>query len=335
METDLTTINSFFAKRFWKILLTFILRMIVSGIILYFIISLIQWKNVLAAYQIANGQYIAGGAILLLANLGVRTIKWQAMLKPVKDAPTLWEAFGSVILGISLGSFTPGEIGEFAGRALHISDTRRSYLVGLTLLDKAQIFIVTSAAGLTSLIFLKENNSILFICLTFIVITLSILFFLRLDLLAKLGHHFNASFFQRTWLTRILDAFCMIKSDQLIRLLIYTIIFHGVLVLQMYCLINAFGEISLFHAFIGTSAMMFVKSLLPISLGDLGIREASSIILFSSFSISQAAALNSSLLLFFINIFIPGIFGTFFLKHHSLTTISYNRIFKKSNNKLI
>ena len=95
---------------------------------------------------------------------------------------------------------------------------------------------------------------------------------------------------------------------------LYTLVFHCVLILQMFCLINGFSKISLVHAFIGTSAMMFVKSLLPISIGDLGIREAGSIYFFSTYGISQAAALNASLLLFLINIFIPSILGTYFIK---------------------
>jgi Uncharacterised protein family (UPF0104). len=96
----------------------------------------------------------------------------------------------------------------------------------------------------------------------------------------------------------------------------------------MYCLINSFSKISLLHAFIGTSAMMFVKSLLPISIGDLGIREAGSIFFFSTYGISQAAALNASLLLFLINIFIPSIIGTYFIRHQQLSTFKLVQFWK-------
>ena len=103
--------------------------------------------------------------------------------------------------------------------------------------------------------------------------------------------------------------------------------------LQMFFLINGFTRISFAHAFIGTSAMMFVKSLLPISLGDLGIREAGSIYFFSLYGISQAAALNASLLLFLINIFIPSILGTYFIRHQKLSAIKLIQFWK--NNKTI
>jgi uncharacterized membrane protein YbhN (UPF0104 family) len=241
------------------------------------------------------------------------------MLRSVKDTPSLKEAFGSVMLGISLGSFTPGELGEFAGRALHITDAKRSHLVGLTLLDKTQIFLITSCAGIVSLICLTFNNLLLISFLAILVISISGVILLRLGKIANLGLRLNASRFHLPWIKRVLEGFSLLKYQQVFTTVLYTLVFHGILVLQMYFLINSFSKISLTHAFIGTSAMMFVKSLLPISIGDLGIREAGSIYFFSIYNISQAAALNSSLLLFLINIFVPSVIGTYFIRHQQIS----------------
>ena len=319
METNLNSAEKVDTGEMRKRLISVVIRIVVSAIILYFVISLVTWQNVLSAYQSADGRYILFGGLLLIANLGIRTLKWRIMLHSVKNKPTFWEAFGSVMLGISLGSFTPGEIGEFAGRALHISDARKSHLVGLALLDKAQISVVTSAAGAISLVILFSSDSFFIIPLSFFIVFLSLTFFMRMDLLAVFGHRLNASFFQKSWVTRVLDGFTLLKSQQLFTTLFCTLLFHGVLVVQMFYFIHAFSEITLFHAFIGTSAMMFVKSCLPISLGDLGIREAGSIFFFSKFGISQAAALNASLLLFVVNVLFPSICGTIFLKHQHIT----------------
>jgi uncharacterized membrane protein YbhN (UPF0104 family) len=319
METKLNSAEKIETGQIRKRLISVLTRVVISAIVLYFVISLVTWQNVLSAYQSADGRYILFGGLLLIANLGIRTLKWRTMLHSVKNKPSFWEAFGSVMLGISFGSFTPGEIGEFAGRALHISDAKKSHLVGLALLDKAQIFVVTSTSGAISLVFLLWRDSFFIIPISFFIVFLSLIFFMRMDLLAVFGHRLNASFFQKTWVTRVLDGFTLLKSQQLITTLLCTLAFHGVLVAQMFSFIHAFGEITLFHAFIGTSAMMFVKSCLPISLGDLGIREAGSIFFFSTFGISQAAALNASLLLFVVNVLFPSVCGTIFLKHQHVT----------------
>ena len=319
MEAKLNSAEKIETGQIRKRLISVATRIIISAIILYFVFSLVTWQNVLSAYQSADGRYIFFGGILLIANLGIRTLKWRIMLHSVKNKSSFWEAFGSVMLGISFGSFTPGEIGDFAGRALHISDARKSHLVGLALLDKAQIFVVTSAAGVISLVFLLWSGSFFIIPISLFIVVLSLVFFMRMDLLAVFGHRLNAAFFQKSWVTRVLDGFTLLKSQQLITTLLCTLLFHGVLVVQMFYFIHAFCEITLFHAFIGTSAMMFVKSCLPISLGDLGIREAGSIFFFSKFGISQAAALNASLLLFVVNVLLPSICGTIFLKQQHVT----------------
>jgi uncharacterized protein (TIRG00374 family) len=319
METKLNSTEKIKTGQIRKRLISVVTRIVVSAIILYFVISLVTWQNVLSAYRSADGRFILFGGILLIANLGIRTLKWRIMLHSVKNKPSFWEAFGSVMLGISFGSFTPGEVGDFAGRALHISDARKSHLVGLALLDKAQIFVVTSAAGAISLVFLLWFDSFFIIPISLFIVFISLAFFMRMDLLAIFGHRLNASVFQKSWVTSVLDGFTLLKPHQLFTTLLCTLVFHGILVLQMFYFIHAFGEITLFHTFIGTSAMMFVKSCLPISLGDLGIREAGSVFFFSKFGISQAAALNASLLLFVVNVLLPSICGTIFLKHQHVT----------------
>jgi uncharacterized membrane protein YbhN (UPF0104 family) len=189
--------------------------------------------------------------------------------------------------------------------------------------------------GLISLLSLTLGNAVLLALFACAVLLTSLFLFFRLDLFAKVGHRLNASFFRKEWITRILDGFCLLQTRQLAIILLYTLGFWGILVLQMYCLINAFSSITFLHAFVATCSMMLVKSLLPISLSDLGIREASTIFFFSPFGVSQAAALNASLLLFFINVFLPGVGGAFFLKRQSLRSIPFPRLRRKKTHRAI
>jgi len=172
METELKKPDIDLSNVGWKKAFSIAVRMVVSALILYSIVSLIQWQNVLLAFQSADRRFILMAVFLLVFNLSVRTLKWHTMLRSVKETPTFTEAFGSVMLGISLGSFTPGELGDFAGRALHITDAKRSHLVGLTLLDKLQIFVVTSCAGGVSLTCLAFDNPYLCTFLSIVILLL-------------------------------------------------------------------------------------------------------------------------------------------------------------------
>jgi len=65
---------------------------------------------------------------------------------------------------------------------------------------------------------------------------------------------------------------------------------------------------------------MLVKSSLPISFGDLGVREMASIYFLGKFGIDNAIALDASLLLFSFNLLVPAIIGSAFIIKFKLGT---------------
>jgi uncharacterized protein (TIRG00374 family) len=321
METESAPSQIKHISRDFKKILFFIIRMLVSIGILYILYTLVKWEDAFHALTSAHLEYVIIALLLVTGNLGIRIWKWHIMLRSLKASPTASEAFGSVMLGISLGSWTPGELGEFAGRALHITEARRTHLIGLALVDKTQIFLVTSCAGIAGLCALFLENLFLTYALFLLSIVLSVFFLVRLDIVSALGHRFNNRFLKAERMKSILDGYALLSLKDKFITLNMTIIFHFIIVFQMYYLINAFEPLPLWPVFLATSALLFSKSFLPISLGDLGIREAGSIVFFSMFGIAQASALNASLLLFIINILIPSIIGIFFLRYHHIDTI--------------
>ncbi|HEX9934008.1 MAG TPA: hypothetical protein VGB38_02325, partial [bacterium] len=54
-------------------------------------------------------------------------------------------------------------------------------------------------------------------------------------------------------------------------------------------------------------------TLIPFSIGDLGIREGAAVFFFLRFHVDKVTAFNSSLLLFAINIVFPTLLGLLFL----------------------
>jgi hypothetical protein len=103
--------------------------------------------------------------------------------------------------------------------------------------------------------------------------------------------------------------------------LLLTVFLQFIIALQMYFLISSFvSTITWSAAAAGTTATLFTQSVLPISLGDLGIREMASIYFFSFYQIPAAAVFSSSLLLFFINVILPGIAGILLAHPLKVTT---------------
>ena len=89
MEAKLKKTNADESGKVQKKLLSIAARVIVSTIILYFIISLVQWQNIVIAYRAADSRFIIIAVFLLFVNIGIRTFKWRTMLCSVKDKPAL------------------------------------------------------------------------------------------------------------------------------------------------------------------------------------------------------------------------------------------------------
>jgi len=333
MEKNIVRKNWLFKYVDWKRLASIVTKAILGITVLYFIISMVEWTNVISAFEKADKNYILISLLLLPLNIGSKALKWHTMLKSAKTRPRPYETFGSLMFGISLGAITPIELGEYAGRALHISEARKSHIVGLSLVDKIQIFAVTATVGSICLIILIITNKVVVILFSFAVLLLFLFVFSRFRKIITYLDKINTHFFKREIITKILTGANLLTRKMLWLTIALTVVLHIVIVMQMFFLINAFSNINLIHAFIGTSAIMFVKSCLPVSLGDLGIREASAIYFFSYYGISNVASLNASLLLFFINIFIPSLIGIYFIRHQNYPLLQVVHLIKSMKPK--
>ncbi len=284
-------------------------RTVIAVLTLYFVVESVSWKNVQSAFLSARLGPMAVGAVLLLLNLAARTRKWQMMVDSLRSGTTFAESARSLLLGISFGSVTPAEIGELAGRTLHLPGARRSHVVGLTLLDRLQIMLVWVLFGVGALAFLlMRPGPLQWLSVIAALIFPSIVAW-RLDLLGRLGHAVNDRWMQRGWITRVLDGFSCLTPRVRARTLALTVGFHLILCAQLYAFVNAFAVVSVIDAVLAASAVMFVKAMLPISLADLGVREMAAVYFFGLVGVPAAAALNASLLLFVVNIVVPGTVG--------------------------
>ncbi len=290
------------------------LRSLVAAVTLFLVFQSVSWSSVQRAYLGADVVMLALGASLVIGNLWIRTAKWRFMLRALDTSASTRDAFWSLLLGISFGAVTPGEIGEFAGRALHVQGPARAHLIGLAVLDRLHIFLIWIAFGLTALLVMFGRTPLVQAGLSVLAVGISLFAFLHLDWLRSLFTRFNGRFLRSQWVERMLDGFGCLDARQRLVTLAYTAAFHLLLCVQMYFFLNAFHDVDIVEAVGGTSALMFVKAMLPISLGDLGIRELTSVYLFGWFGVPQVDAVNASLLLFVVNVILPGIVGLLALR---------------------
>jgi len=326
METgqgQLTEIASASPSRSSKTLL-FIGRILVAAIVLYFILRMVSIEKIVQALRTASVPYIMIGAGLLIANIAVRVAKWRYMLHIVKDESSWWESFTSIMLGITLGSFTPIQLGELGGRSIRVNHTKSSHIVGLTLVDRSQVFLVVAMTGTLSYAFFLTESTLLAIVAGSACSAASLYLYFRLDLVKRIADKIHLKILRHHWIEGVTESFTFIGKDHFLSTLAYSLVWLAIVTCQMYFILNAFVPISLWSVFLGFTAMMLFKSLVNISISDIGIREAGTIYFFSLFGVPDAAALSASVVMFAINIIIPSMLGIFFLPKLRMTSAIRN-----------
>ena len=118
-EESVNELRSFLRRSRRRIAL--ILKSLFAIVLLWALFQYVDFENVKHALFTAQPGYIAGAALLMIANVGLQVLKWRYFVRLVDPAATNLESAASLLFGITLGAVTPGQVGEFGGRALRHS----------------------------------------------------------------------------------------------------------------------------------------------------------------------------------------------------------------------
>jgi uncharacterized protein (TIRG00374 family) len=309
----LTTTTESSGRSRIRIFLWFLFRACVGIGLIYLIFRLVSIREIVQAFQSASLSFIAIGALFLVLNILIQTMKWRYMLRIVKDESSWWESSTSVLLGIALGSFTPGNLGELGGRSLRVEHSKTSHIVGLTMVDRTQAFLVLTMGGMFSYSFFVFARPLTSSLVGLACVLLFVYLYFRIDLVKTVADKINIKVFRHRWIDGIIESFTFIGRDHFLSTLLYSVCFYGILYAQMFFFLNAFSSVTPWTAFLGFSAFMFAKSTISISIGDIGVREATSAYFFTHLGVPTVTALNAAGLMFVFNVILPSLVGVLFL----------------------
>jgi len=289
------------------------LKLAIASLLLFVLIHNIKIENIQSALKHANFAFISLAGLLIIPNLIVQTLKWHYLLKLCKPNATHFEAAKSLLAGFTLGFITPGRIGEF-GRAIFVKDCNRLQVLGLTMVDKLFSISIVFLMGTIALFLfwgVKLRSELiglwLAIALAALFLVASLVLFpdrLR-NILDKIK--LRLPFKEKSDL--LLSGLDNFRRRQAVRLLGLNFIFYIIFVTQFYFLLSAFETIQWIDGYLVVASTTVAKSLLPISFGDLGIRETAAIYFVSQIGVQASTAFNASIFMFLINIVLPSSIG--------------------------
>ena len=290
------------------------------GIVLFlYILFDIGYEKIIEAFSFIPWYYYIFALIVFIPKLLLAGIKWQYINKKQEKRISYIPVLKLYLLGLFYGSVTPGAIGMHIRVYYLRKKTRASFekcvansLIEGTLALIAGLFLSVIGSGLI----LKSYPGVFPIIISFFIIyTLAFTFFLE----HKRGKGFF-SFIIRPFLPSSqkdnLDLIIsrLYKDIPRIRDLLFPftmeLVIWTIAATQVYILSLAFSISIPYTEFILLSVVsVIIANVVPISIGGLGLREGTFVVLLSTYGVSFEIAFVLSLGGFLVKNLIPGLTG--------------------------
>ena len=280
-------------------------------IFLLVLIQWIHWEELIQSLLTARLSLVILSLVLLIPNVMFQWFRWTYLLRRQTPNVPMKEIIASLFLGWTLGIVTPGRVGQFA-RAFAVPSAPTLPTIGLTFVDKlfTMVWIVLAGAfGFFSFFSVPTATAWIWIPIVLFIVWLA----------------FNPQFLNRVLqalcrrlpfretLSKIISTLEHLNTRDCLVAHIWSLLLVVTFFSQFVILVAAFFPLGYLDGFRAATAVVFVKTALPITFGELGVGEAASIHFFGQFGVPKAAAFNASILLFAINLVIPSLVGLFFL----------------------
>lgn len=301
-----------FFKAHWKVLAV-AAKVLFSLAALAVIWQRIAWPQLWDTLLRADPMLVAIALFLLPLNLMLEALKWHIAVRRFDPQFTFQHAVESMMLGIAAGAATPFRAGDYAAKMIYLRSLSKWRTMGLVFFAGQLLMLATTFFGLIALsVFFRLQSRTMLAAMSLIV--LFIFFALLFMLFKRLPQFARFESSPQAWLRKLsrLHTLSNYTSRDWRGLLGTAAARYVVFTLQYTLLMLAASgaaALSFWQAATAASATLFVKSLVPLFIGDLGIRELTSVYFLSGFGAEAVVAVGASLLIFVINTLLPAAIG--------------------------
>lgn len=258
--------------------------------------------------------YISFCLLLMLVNWGIESFKWKFLIGRLVSI-SFFQAFKFVLTGITVSLVTPNRVGEIPGRVFLLNEPNKvKDLVWLTTMGSFSQLIITLVIGFVG-VYLTRDIFALYLTVGLllilsVVIILTIGLFLFFQKIPKLLN--KVTFFEKIGATKS----SQLSLTDLVSALVISAVRYGVFCIQYWLILKAFNiELILISEIMLIPVCFLIASIIPtILLSEIGVRSSVAIFVFGMISDNVMAIVISSLLLWTINIALPGLLGMANLK---------------------
>jgi len=219
--------------------------------------------------------------------------------------------------GLTGGAFTPGRIGEYAGRGLILNDKSFITVSAATMIEKFFVLfneIIFGTAALAAFMILKnpEMNPQILYGFSFLICFIIFCYKFKNRLLSSVINICSRIKLLNRY-PELIKTILTIDKKYIRRMMIITTLYFIIYTLQFVLAAASFTtHFDFINLFWAAVLIMFSKTALGFfSFGELGVREGAAVYIFTLFGFSGSAGFNAGILIFLINIILPALAGMF------------------------
>lgn len=312
--------NEYYASL--KNIFLFLLKILISGGLISFILRFINPASIMQSLKNANLLFIMLAIAFLVINLCMQFLKWELTCNYTLNEYSRKKILRSLFYGFAAGSFTPARIGEYFGRNIALKNKSVLAVTTSTLIEKLfPLLILAFTGSVSSVIYLNYFYHIHFyITFSLLIILFSIFYFIFLLLThpAAWNNFIPGKVKHLRWVSKYAAGLTMLQNLDKIyftKMLFYSSIFVLTFLVQFAFLIAAFSNNFLLLKYIWAAVLiMFSKSFVPpVSIGEIGVREGISVFYLTQMGELNSTAFNAAIFLFLINVLLPALIGMFLM----------------------
>lgn len=297
-------------KRFFSILL----RFIVSASLIIFVFSKIDIKNFLNSLKEANISLLLFSLSLHFVGALLGSSRWNVLLKSYGIEVPQRELYRLYMIGSFFNTFLPTSVGGDAVRMLKVSSLteKRAQAVTSVFIERFIGMFVLYIISFFSYAFyfkFREEKELLLAILLLLFVSIAFVLFILSPVSEKIIKIIPSSFLKEKLDKIHYSLRYPVKEPlSLTKVILYTTFLQINVVIYFFIISMAIKiKLSIVYFFILIPIILTV-TMLPITLGGIGLREGGFVFLFSKFGVSPEKALSLSILGYFISI-IFAIFG--------------------------
>jgi uncharacterized protein (TIRG00374 family) len=291
-----------------------IIKIIIAILLMAFIINYVSSKEIYKTLKQMNLFYFIIAFVLVVLNVILLYKKWYVISYRVLEISDKNKIMHSLFNGFAAGIITPFRAGEYLARNISYKTSALNVALA-TFFDKIFNMLVILFIGLFSLIFLfSKNKRTDYAVLTIFILLISVLItvlVLKNEKLTKLWQRLSTKhkMFKNFYLA--ISKYRDYEYEFYSKVILFSVFHYFIVLFQYAFILYSFGVNNTFWELIWYSSLvLFGKTIIPpVSFGEVGIREASSVFFAGYFGIKNSVGFNTSVIIFLINLLLPAMFG--------------------------